>query len=145
MQLRDGALVGGSPGGLSSPAAAAFTQGAAAVLSRWTALRLAVEGEWGGTDSGAKAQRLLENVVAWFGRGQGELWRGGEGVVGGRGGKTQHMRRGRLCFDFFFSFNPLSHPATQTTTPTTWRTSWTRSCRATSAATCRTTRRARCV
>ena len=78
MLLRNSTLVGGSPGALPPPAAAAFARGAAAVLARWTALRLAVEGEWGGPDSGAKADRLLADVVAWFGRGQGKE-RGGLG------------------------------------------------------------------
>lgn len=85
MLLRNSTLVGGSPGALPPPAAAAFARGAAAVLARWTALRLAVEGEWGGPDSGAKADRLLADVVAWFGRGQGKE-RGGGGASRSRWG-----------------------------------------------------------
>lgn len=34
--------------------------------SRWTALMLAVENEWGGRESRRKADELYDNILAWF-------------------------------------------------------------------------------
>jgi len=87
MQLRDGHLVGGSPAPIPVSAAATFAAGVRAVLARWTALRLAVEGEWGGVDSGAKAEQMARDVEGWFARGKGK--RGGGG--GGRGGRMPRL------------------------------------------------------
>lgn len=44
----------------------AFTEGIGLVLSRWSALRTAVENEWAGRDTNLKAQTLAANVLAWF-------------------------------------------------------------------------------
>ena len=74
MNLRDGSVVGGSKGSLpsNSQISQTFARGAARVLGRWTALRLAVEGGWGGPESEAKAGLLLDDVVAWFASDSGE-------------------------------------------------------------------------
>lgn len=45
------------------PAFAAAVHG---VLCRWTALRLAVENEWGGEGSLELARELEESIVGWF-------------------------------------------------------------------------------
>ncbi|GLT30305.1 hypothetical protein SLA2020_051090 [Shorea laevis] len=39
-----------------------FQEGIGWLLSRWSVLQLAVENEWGGRDSGCKAELLLSNV-----------------------------------------------------------------------------------
>jgi len=74
MNLRDGSVVGGSKGILppNTKLSRDFAAGAARVLGRWTALRLAVEGGWGGPESEAKAVLLLDDVVNWFASDAGE-------------------------------------------------------------------------
>ncbi|XP_020162463.1 uncharacterized protein [Aegilops tauschii subsp. strangulata] len=53
-------------GGLSPQAAAALQEGIGLVFARWTALQMAVENEWGGRDSRAKADRLAADVLSFF-------------------------------------------------------------------------------
>ena len=43
-----------------------FEEGAALVLSKWTALGLAVENEWGGRNSRQKADDLIDEAIEWF-------------------------------------------------------------------------------
>ncbi|KAM5546454.1 hypothetical protein ABKV19_002453 [Rosa sericea] len=50
---------------LTAAAAAAFQEGVGLVLSRWSALQLAVENEWGGRDSRLKAEQLVSDIVSW--------------------------------------------------------------------------------
>lgn len=47
---------------LTAEAAAQLQEGINLVLSRWAALRMAVENEWGGRDSVQKSQQLGENI-----------------------------------------------------------------------------------
>ena len=86
MNLRDGSVVGGSKGSLSSNSQTSqnFARGAARVLGRWTALRLAVEGGWGGPEGEAKAGLLLDDVVSWFASDSGESFFLGKGEAGVR-------------------------------------------------------------
>jgi len=72
MLLRDGSVVGGARGQLAPEPAAAFAAAVRAVFTRWTALRLAVEGGWGGPDSDAKAGAMAGDVVTWFREGSGK-------------------------------------------------------------------------
>ena len=72
MLLRDGSVVGGARGRLAPEPAAAFAAAVRAVFTRWTALRLAVEGGWGGPDSDAKAGAMAGDVVTWFREGSGK-------------------------------------------------------------------------
>lgn len=44
----------------------AFMAAVHGVLCRWTALRLAVENEWGGERSLELARELEESVIGWF-------------------------------------------------------------------------------
>ncbi|KAI8475813.1 MAG: Pre-rRNA-processing protein TSR2-domain-containing protein [Monoraphidium minutum] len=44
----------------------AFEEGVAAVFTQWTALCLAVEGEWGGPHSVDKANQIIQDVIDWF-------------------------------------------------------------------------------
>jgi len=43
-----------------------FEEGLRLILESWTALRLAVENQWGGVNSQSKAQELTEDLVYWF-------------------------------------------------------------------------------
>ena len=45
-----------------------FEQGVGEVMSKWTALQLAVDQEWGGTNSLRKADELIDDVIQWFHR-----------------------------------------------------------------------------
>lgn len=64
MQLRSGSVVGSH---LLPPAARpAFEEGARLLFQQWTALRLAVENQWGGQNSDEKAQWLLQDTIQWF-------------------------------------------------------------------------------
>ena len=46
--------------------AAAFCEGLAGILNRWTALQLAILNEWGGAESAAKGAQMLEELEHWF-------------------------------------------------------------------------------
>mmetsp|Transcript_32085 Transcript_32085/g.102087 ORF Transcript_32085/g.102087 Transcript_32085/m.102087 type:complete len:194 (-) Transcript_32085:84-665(-) len=48
----------------------AFVSGLQAVLQSWTALNLAIEQNWGGGNSNAKAQALFETLLATFQKGK---------------------------------------------------------------------------
>lgn len=56
----------GPPMQLSPEAKAGFEEGVGLIFSQWTALCLAVEQQWGGPDSEAKADYLIDDVVQWF-------------------------------------------------------------------------------
>ena len=66
MQLRNGALAGGSPGQLQADRRPAFEEGVLLVFKRWTALCLALDGQWGGSGSADKAQIIYEETLDWF-------------------------------------------------------------------------------
>ncbi|XP_062215033.1 pre-rRNA-processing protein TSR2-like [Phragmites australis] len=51
---------------LSAEAAAALGEGMWLVFGRWTALQMAVENQWGGRDSLAKADQLGDEILSWF-------------------------------------------------------------------------------
>ncbi|KAG8087968.1 hypothetical protein GUJ93_ZPchr0010g10517 [Zizania palustris] len=53
-------------GALSAKAAAALEEGIGLVFGRWTALQMAVENQWGGRDSRAKADQLAASILSWF-------------------------------------------------------------------------------
>ncbi|KAJ0964467.1 hypothetical protein J5N97_025605 [Dioscorea zingiberensis] len=57
---------GGPMPALSLESAARFGEGIALVLSRWTALQMAVQNGWGGRDSRSKADELTSSVLTWF-------------------------------------------------------------------------------
>ncbi|GJN09026.1 hypothetical protein PR202_ga26993 [Eleusine coracana subsp. coracana] len=56
----------GGGGPLSAESAAALGEGVRLVFGRWTALQMAVENQWGGRDSRAKADQLGESILSWF-------------------------------------------------------------------------------
>ncbi|RLN21797.1 pre-rRNA-processing protein TSR2-like [Panicum miliaceum] len=60
---------GGGP--ISTEAAAALGEGIRLVFGRWTALQMAVENQWGGRDSRAKADQFGESIHSWFCRSRG--------------------------------------------------------------------------
>ncbi|ESW28467.1 hypothetical protein PHAVU_003G288900 [Phaseolus vulgaris] len=43
-----------------------FNEGIGLLLFRWSALRTAVENEWGGRESRVKADQLVTDVLSWF-------------------------------------------------------------------------------
>lgn len=51
---------------LSAEAATALSEGIGLVLSRWSALQLAVDNEWGGRSSRLKADQIHSDVLSWF-------------------------------------------------------------------------------
>ncbi|KAF3339648.1 pre-rRNA-processing protein TSR2 [Carex littledalei] len=53
---------------LSGQAAAIFAEGISLVLSRWTALQMAVENQWGGRESRGKADQLVASIQEFFGQ-----------------------------------------------------------------------------
>nr|ACG24565.1 pre-rRNA-processing protein TSR2 [Zea mays] len=63
---------GGGPGPIS--AEAALGEAIKLVFGRWTALQMAVENQWGGRDSRAKADQLGESILFWFCRTKGPYY-----------------------------------------------------------------------
>ena len=58
---------GGAGGGpISAEASAALGEGIGLVFGRWTALQMAVENQWGGRDSRAKADNFAASILSWF-------------------------------------------------------------------------------
>lgn len=55
-----------SVGALRGEASKLFEEGVEIVLSKWTALCLAVDNQWGGSSSREKAEQIWEDVVYWF-------------------------------------------------------------------------------
>jgi hypothetical protein len=85
---------------LSSAAKAGFEEGVGLVFSQWTALVLAVENEWGGHDSAAKADYLIDDTIQWFYRKKGArvCLEAGCGVQQlGRGDVPQHRQLPASC------------------------------------------------
>jgi len=60
-----------NPNKLQGASLQAFTEGIGLVLSRWSALRAAVENEWAGRDTNLKAHKLAADVLAWFTQSKG--------------------------------------------------------------------------
>ncbi|KAI7901781.1 Pre-rRNA-processing protein TSR2-domain-containing protein [Cokeromyces recurvatus] len=50
------------------PNKVAFEEGASYIFHNWTALKLAVEQEWGGIDSAEKREWLIDVIVDYFGK-----------------------------------------------------------------------------
>ena len=50
-----------------------FQEGIGLVLSRWSALQLAVENEWGGRDSRRKVELLCSDILTWFTQNKGNF------------------------------------------------------------------------
>ncbi|GLC45758.1 hypothetical protein PLESTB_000501800 [Pleodorina starrii] len=64
MQLRNGTVVGQNI--LQPQSRPLFEEGARLIFSKWTALALAVENQWGGSNSAEKADLLLQDCLDWF-------------------------------------------------------------------------------
>ncbi|KAJ0014616.1 hypothetical protein Pint_20582 [Pistacia integerrima] len=56
----------GPPPPLPGESVALFKEGISLILSRWSALQMAVENEWGGRGSRAIADQLCSDVFSWF-------------------------------------------------------------------------------
>lgn len=46
----------------------AFEEGVTYIFKAWTALKLAVEQEWGGVESAEKRDWMIETIVDYFGK-----------------------------------------------------------------------------
>lgn len=75
MDLRSGTRTG-PVAQLSGPAKEGFEEGVAIIFSQWTALVLAVENQWGGSESASKADYLIEDILEWFYKKKGEAGEG---------------------------------------------------------------------
>lgn len=64
MDLRSGSRVGA--GILQSIHRPKFEEGVQLLLTKWTALQLAVENQWGGRDSRDKAEDMYDEILEWF-------------------------------------------------------------------------------
>lgn len=56
----------GPPPQLPPESAPLFSEGISLILSRWSALQMAVENEWGGRGSRAIAEQLGSDIFSWF-------------------------------------------------------------------------------
>lgn len=65
MELRSG-IYKGVHGTLPEQYRSRFAEGLSLLFSRWTALGLAIDNEWGGPSSRLKAEQLYEDVLHWF-------------------------------------------------------------------------------
>jgi pre-rRNA-processing protein TSR2 len=65
---------------LSGPAKEGFEEGVGIIFSQWTALVLAVENQWGGSESANKADYFIEDILEWFYKKKGEAC--GENFLG---------------------------------------------------------------
>ncbi len=72
MELRNGTVVG--HGLMPHQYREAFEQGVSIVFSKWTALNLAVENEWGGPYSKDKAQQFIVDTLHWFYKRKGAVF-----------------------------------------------------------------------
>lgn len=54
------------PAMLTAEEQAVLNEGIGLILSRWTAMRAAVDNGWGGRDSHQKAERTVSNVLHYF-------------------------------------------------------------------------------
>uniref|UniRef100_A0ACD6AJD6 Uncharacterized protein n=1 Tax=Avena sativa TaxID=4498 RepID=A0ACD6AJD6_AVESA len=68
------ASTSGGGGPLSPQAAAELQEGIGLTFGRWTALQMAVENEWGGRDSRAKADQLAASIFSWFANSKGPFY-----------------------------------------------------------------------
>lgn len=55
-----------TPRQLPEPAVPIFREGVALTLSRWSALQMAVDNEWGGRNSRQRADELGHDIFTWF-------------------------------------------------------------------------------
>ena len=71
MDLRSGSKVGA--GILKSVHRPQFEEGVKLLLTKWTALQLAVENQWGGRDSRDKAEDMYDEILEWFYKKKGDM------------------------------------------------------------------------
>ncbi|KAK1287877.1 hypothetical protein QJS10_CPB19g01191 [Acorus calamus] len=62
------------PPTLSTEARWAFAEGISLVFSRWTALQMAVDAGWAGSDSRQKAYQFASSILSWFIRSKAPLY-----------------------------------------------------------------------
>lgn len=59
------------PRRLPEQAAPIFREGVTLTLSRWSALQMAVDNEWGGRNSRQRADELVHEIFTWYTQSQG--------------------------------------------------------------------------
>ncbi len=64
MELRNGTVVGQNI--LPTASRPAVEEGERLLFTKWTALALAVENQWGGANSTEKAEILYQDCIHWF-------------------------------------------------------------------------------
>ena len=64
MNLRNGSTTGARV--LTRDSKSHFEEGLDLILSKWTALQLAIDQEWGGHNSTEKAQYMADELLDWF-------------------------------------------------------------------------------
>jgi hypothetical protein len=60
------------PREMSMEALGVLREGIGLVFSKWWALQMAVQNEWGGPDSGRKADQLASDIISWFTQSRGK-------------------------------------------------------------------------
>jgi hypothetical protein len=136
MELRSGYTTG--VGMMPEACKPYFEEGARLIFRRWTALALAVEGQWGGAMSKEKANALVEGCIEWFYRSRGAS-RAACGAVSGlrRAAAAAPVAGGCAPGDvppalpFSSPIAGISKPhhprkPAQSTTTTSWRRTWRR-------------------
>lgn len=58
---------------LPAEATPIMNEGIALTLTRWSALQMAVDNNWGGRNSGRKADQLIDEILSWFVHSKGLL------------------------------------------------------------------------
>ncbi|KAK3200537.1 hypothetical protein Dsin_023952 [Dipteronia sinensis] len=72
--INGSAAAGGPPPPLPPQSEPVFKEGIGLILSRWWALQMAIENEWGGRGSRAIAEQLLSDIFSWFTQSREQLY-----------------------------------------------------------------------
>ncbi|MCL7034665.1 hypothetical protein MKW94_008668 [Papaver nudicaule] len=62
------------PKQLSPQSLSAFYEGITLVLSKWTALQMSIQNEWGGRNTRQKAEQFSHDILSWFTKTKGTLY-----------------------------------------------------------------------
>lgn len=149
MVLRRDVLVGGGQRRVELPPQArpVFEEGCALIFTRWTALQLGVQNEWGGSSSAQKANELLQDVIGWFYNTKGARWSHMHQTLRRRQPPVPRLLpAGAACRPLGCALLNPPPPAVnmQTTRCSICRSCWMRRCSWTLASKQRTTARTRC-
>lgn len=99
---------GAPPRALTAEAMPVFSEGTYLILSRWSALRMAVDNEWGGRDSSQKADQLTSDIISWFTQSRGTFFLLTRIESAPPCSGSELNRKSSSCF-FFFSVQFCTH------------------------------------